>query len=123
MITTSQDTNDNGIIDPGEVLPWGQDDAVLMRIAVDSGPRAVAVDASNNVWIGGYGANMGYYDGQTGAKYKNIYIGRSCYGALIDGSGTLWISNDGNNSLTRIDDPSGTHTTTFINSNNGFIVI
>ena len=95
---------------PGDVKLWGQDDAVVMRIAVDSGPRALAIDASNNVWIGGTGTGgktMGYYDGETGANLKNIVIGRACYGALIDGNGTLWISNDGEDYLTRVDDPSG----------------
>jgi len=103
---------------PLDVKPWGQDDAVLMRIAVDPGPRALAVDASNNVWIGGSGGQtMGYYNGETGANLKNIYIGRSCYGALVDGNGTLWISNQDWNTLTRIDDPSGSHTITTIGAN------
>lgn len=120
VITTSSDLNNDGIISGSEVLPWGQDEAVLLRIAVDPGPRALAVDASNNVWIGGYGYNMGYYNGQTGAKLKNITVGRPCYGALIDAQGTLWISNDGSSSLTRIDNPSGSHTMTFIGAS-GFV--
>lgn len=101
-------------------LPWGQDDAVLMRIAVDNGPRAVAVDANNNVWIGGAGGNMGYYNGQTGTSVKNIPIGLICYGALVDGNGTLWISNQAAG-LTRIDDPSGTHTMTHIATGDGWV--
>ena len=122
VLKTSTDINNNGLIDPAEILPWGMDEAVLMRIPVDSGPRALAIDAHNNVWIGGYGQNMGYYDGQTGTLLKNIYIGRSCYGALIDDNGTLWVSNHTYNSLTRIDNPdagtpvnsSGAHSINFI---------
>lgn len=119
VLTTSYDANDNGIIDLSEVLPWGQDDAVLMRVSAPSGTRALAVDAANNVWIGGTGASpfpMRYYDGTSGAQLKSININRSCYGALIDGNGTLWISNDGNGYLTRVDDPAGTATLTAISA-------
>ena len=105
------DQNGDGVITTstgaGDVLAWGTDEAVLLRVPADSGPRALAVDAWNNVWIGGSGGQtMNYHDGQTGAILKSIHIGRSCYGALIDGNNRLWISNDGNNSITRIDNPN-----------------
>ena len=110
VVTTSRDENSNGVIDPDEVLPWGEDEARLIVIdPVDGGPRALAVDAHNNGWIGGlFGKNMRYYDGQTGEEYedKAISIGRACFGALIDGQGTLWVANQNYNSLTRIDNPT-----------------
>jgi len=123
-ITTSQDTNGNCLIEPDEVLAWGTDEAVLLRIDVDPGPRALAIDADNNVWIGGTGGHtMRLYNGTTGALIKEIPVGVSgcCYGALVDSNGTLWISNDGSGSLTRIDDPAGTHTMTFIPSGDGWV--
>ncbi len=100
---------------PGDVLSWGDDDAVLMRITADFGPRALAIDASNNVWIGGVGQDMEYFNGQTGILIKGIDIGRICYGALIDGNGTLWVANQGAG-MTRIDNPSGAHTVSFIST-------
>ncbi|PIE72001.1 MAG: hypothetical protein CSA22_00165, partial [Deltaproteobacteria bacterium] len=108
------DKNGDGVIrtstGPDDILPWGEDEAIALYVTqTDSGPRAVATDAENNVWIGGNGQHMGYYDGNTGEKLKTIPIGRPCYGALIDGNGTLWISNK-TSGLTRIDDPSGNHT-------------
>ena len=121
VFKTSQDLDDDGNITGAELLAWGEDDAVLMRIPVDSGPRALAVDALNNVWIGGTGGNMGYYEGQTGAQLKNIPIDKICYGALIDGNGTLWISNQYLGTLTRIDDPAGTHTITTITTGDGWV--
>jgi streptogramin lyase len=121
-ITTSQDTNGNCLIEPEEVLPWGEDEAVLFHIEVDAGPRALAVDAQNNVWIGGSrGRTMRLYNGETAALIKEIFIGKICYGALVDRNGTLWISNDGNDSLTRIDDPAGSHSITYIASGDGTV--
>ncbi|MEN8219058.1 MAG: Calx-beta domain-containing protein [Pseudomonadota bacterium] len=114
-ITTSQDTNGNCLIESSEVLAWGTDEAVLLRINVDAGPRAVAIDANNNVWIGGYsGRNMGYYNGETGALIKNIHLGYGCYGALIDSHGTLWIAGRTHDVLVRIDNPADNHTITAI---------
>ncbi|MEN8216106.1 MAG: NHL repeat-containing protein [Pseudomonadota bacterium] len=121
VVTTSEDSDGNCLIEGSELLNWGEDEAILLRIDVDSGPRALAIDADNNVWIGGYGKNMGYYNGETGEELKNIHIGRYCYGALIDSKGTLWISNSSKSSLTRIDDPSGAHTMTFIPTGDGWV--
>jgi len=120
-ITTSQDTNRNCVIEPGEVLPWSpgqvpQDEAILMRISVGGGPRAVAVDRYNNVWIGGYDNNIGagyhmaYHNGRTGQRLKVIDNLRYPYGALIDKKGSLWISNSGDRSITRINKPDTTPT-------------
>jgi streptogramin lyase/C4-type Zn-finger protein len=116
-ITTSQDTNGNCLIEPDEVLAWGTDEAVLLRIEVDSGPRGVAIDANNNVWIGGYSGarSMGYYDGETGALIKTIPLGIGSYGALIDSHGTLWIAGRTDHVLVRIDNPAeDNHTITTI---------
>jgi streptogramin lyase/Leucine-rich repeat (LRR) protein len=122
IIITSQDINGNCLIEPEEVLPWGEDEAVLFHIEVDEGPRALAVDAQNNVWIGGQkGRTMRLYNGETAALIKEIFIKKICYGALVDGNGTLWISNDGNDFLTRIDDPAGDHKITSIESGDGTV--
>jgi len=121
-ITTSQDTNGNCLIEPEEVLAWGTDEAILLRFEVDTGPRALAINADNNVWIGGSsGKTMRLYDSTTGSLIKEIPIERSCYGALIDSNGTLWISNDGEDSLTRVDDPTGNHSITYIDASDGTV--
>ncbi|MBN1227324.1 MAG: putative Ig domain-containing protein, partial [Deltaproteobacteria bacterium] len=108
-VTTSADVNDNGVIDPDEVLAWGEDEAVLFSISVENEPQALAVDAHNNVWIGGSAGNIIYYDGQTGIKLKSIKIHPTinlmCYGALVDANGTLWIAHHTYSRLTRIDNP------------------
>ncbi|MCP4687719.1 MAG: hypothetical protein GY859_06695, partial [Desulfobacterales bacterium] len=115
---TPRDKNGDGVITTStgadDILPWGADEAIEIYITgVDRGPRALAIDADNNVWIGGYGKNMGYYDGETGAKLKNIFINRSCYGALVDRNGTLWVSSK-SSGLTRINNPAGAHTISYL---------
>lgn len=119
FIKTSEDLNNNCKIEPSEVLPWGQDEAVLLRIGVSAGPRAVAVDADNNLWIGGYfGGQVELYDGDTGLKLKSINLGYGCcYGALVDSYGTLWLSGRGlGNKLIRIDNPNGNHSIEYISA-------
>lgn len=116
IIDTSRDNNADGLITPDEMLPWGQDECVLVevRLTVGSeatnvpgaytgwypndywtpGPRGIAVDASNNVWIGTFGSRRFYYlNGETGAILKNIdlsSINHTSYGAVIDQNGLLW---------------------------------
>ncbi len=63
---------------------------------MDSGPRALAIDADNNVWIGGYGKHMGYYD------YG--YWGR---GVAIGFDGDVWVANSYYNRVTRHDPSNG----------------
>jgi len=115
---TSQPDNVDCTTNPASILPWGTDVAVALRINVDSGPRGVAIDANNNVWIGGYyGArSMGYYDGETGALIKTIPLGIGSYGALIDSHGTLWIAGRTHGVLVRIDNPAAIHTITTISA-------
>jgi hypothetical protein len=76
VIQTSMDLNDNGIIDGGELLPWGEDECVLFEVLLyetihkgtyipgeiplanydtqywRTSPRGLAVDAENNLWVG-----------------------------------------------------------------------
>jgi streptogramin lyase len=81
--------------------------------------RAVAVDASNNVWIGGYtNHEHQLYDGSTGAIIpddgtnpgEQFNTGHGGYGALIDGAGVVWSANwpDNTNRLVRYDPATDT---------------
>ncbi|MDI6723038.1 MAG: hypothetical protein QMD61_00170 [Methanobacterium sp.] len=126
IIETSMDLNDDGIIDGDELLPWGLDECVLYDIilipgkegtyipgqytegyANDSsnpGPRGVAVDAQNNIWVGTYATMKFYYiNGSNGQIIKVIdvsSVNHKSYGAIIDENGVIWSSgHDGNNVL------------------------
>jgi hypothetical protein len=53
-IDTSTDLNGNGRIEANEMLPWGQDEAILVSVSVGNNssslPRAVAIDKKGRIW-------------------------------------------------------------------------
>ncbi len=128
-IETSHDLNDDGDITGAELLPWGQDECVLLEVVLvpgsegpyvpgtahglysgTPGPRSFAIDASNNLWAGCHGTSNSYYiDGTTGAILGGPYFspGHSPYGGLIDGYGVFWSSGGGSNNVARIDPTGG----------------
>ena len=58
-----------------------------------TGNRTIAVDANNDVWVGGYlNKYHDHIDGDTGAKMDTQYLNPGGYGGLIDGNGVLWSS-------------------------------
>ncbi len=131
---TSNDTNDDGDITGSEILEWGTDECVFYEIFLKEGveatrvpgatshtstdydlgywstsPRALAIDASNNLWAARYQpAKYFYVDGDTGAILRSVDIeshfgSAGPYGAVIDGNGILWTSGQGTNKLVRLD--------------------
>lgn len=75
--------------------------------------RTIAVDANNDVWVGGYGdKEHQLYDGTTGAaKSAVVNLGsNSGYGGLIDGNGVLWSAGWASSSLSRYDPATGIQT-------------
>ncbi|WP_287382488.1 Ig-like domain-containing protein, partial [Methanobacterium sp.] len=129
FIETSRDRDGNGVIDADEILPWGQDECVFYEVILipehegtyipgnyigiyannynNPGPRGLAVDSKNNVWIGTFGTKLYYYiNGSTGEILKCINItstGHTPYGAVIDGNGILWSSGNNGNNVLRLD--------------------
>ncbi len=119
-----QDRNSNGKIDTstglGDIKPWpntggadsnggvstAEDECICNYIrTAATGVRSIAVDTSNNVWIGGTGNRMHeLYDGITGQAITGTLFGPGCggYGALIDNNGILW-SSQGGDCLLRYD--------------------
>lgn len=117
------DRNNNGKIDTSTgatALPWGQDECVLLEVSLNkgsevtctvgqncpsngSGPRGIAIDASNNLWAGAYNSSMYYQiDGTRGTILKKIDLastGHRPYGAVLDKNGILWSADIGGNVL------------------------
>ena len=55
FMNTSMDLNGDGDITGAEILPWGDDECVLFEVLLGnsgSGPRGLAIDATNNLWAG-----------------------------------------------------------------------
>ena len=116
---TSRDIDNDGNITGAEMLPWGQDECVLYEVVVISGhqgtytpgtypgpytndwatpgPRTLAIDKNNNLWIGCLGSEIFYYvSGQTGQILGSVSVpGHRPYGGLIDRFGVIWSSGHG----------------------------
>ena len=56
ILDTSRDLNNNGCIEPNEMLPWGQDELVVRYYRFDPNthnfPRALAIDLNGYLWVG-----------------------------------------------------------------------
>jgi len=128
IIETSIDVNGDGDIKGDEMLPWGEDECVLFEIVLVPGdegtyspgeytgsyqddwaypgPRSIAVDAYNNVWVGCHGSQMFYYiNGTTGEILRTVDVspwGHNAYGAVIDENGVLWSSGHSGNHVLRL---------------------
>ena len=97
FMNTSMDLNGDGDITGAEILPWGDDECVLFEVLLGnsgSGPRGLAIDATNNLWAGTWSTSEYYYiDGTTGGIITTLDVspwGHNAYGAVIDGNGILW---------------------------------
>ena len=71
------------------------------------GPRGLAVDVLNNLWLGTYGTKTFYYiDGGSGQIMKVIdvsSVNHTSYGAVIDRSGIVWSSGQNKRHVLRLD--------------------
>lgn len=133
VIDTSRDLNSDGSITGAEELPWGQDECVLRELILipgnlgtyvpgtytgsyandywNPGPRGVAIDEQNNLWIGAYGSMKYYYvHGLSGTLLRTVDVaplGHHPYGAVIDANGILWSASwtdaGGDGNLLRLD--------------------
>ena len=105
------DRNSNSVIDTstglGDIKAWSNpggvddnggvssaDDECIIHYVRTAGTnvRTVAVDGSNNVWIGGLGNRIHELHNSAGAvvpgTQSNVFCGG--YGGLVDGNGVLW---------------------------------
>ena len=88
-----------------------QDTAIMQYIRTSgTNARSVAVDANNNVWVGGLGNRQHQLYDENGAPvagpHTSFNIGRGGYGAVIDGNGVLW-SAGFSGGLVRFDPATG----------------
>jgi hypothetical protein len=117
---TSKDTNNNGVIDPAELLPMVdsnnnaiidpseiQDEHIAWATRLPAGEangwgRSVSIDTAGNVWFGVYNTQR-YYKvrGTDGVILSGPHstIGNTPYGSVIDSNGILWGASLTNNLL------------------------
>ncbi len=111
-IDTSYDVNNNGRIDSNEILPWGEDEAVLAVVQVGSSnsiPRAVAIDKEDRVWVGLYNERKFVVLNSDGTKTGiEINVPYGPYGATIDSNGILWAATLGS-AIMKIDTNNNTY--------------
>ncbi|MDI6723431.1 MAG: CARDB domain-containing protein [Methanobacterium sp.] len=136
VIETSRDLNDDGVISGAELLAWGADECVIYDIilipgkegtyvpgqytgsyANDSynpGPRGVAVDAQNNIWVGTYATMKFYYiNGSNGQIIKTVDVSpvaHTSYGVIIDQNGIIWSSGHNGTNVLRLDPKTNSFT-------------
>ncbi|HUU83234.1 MAG TPA: hypothetical protein VM243_06990 [Phycisphaerae bacterium] len=136
-IETSSDLNGDGDITGEELLTWGQDECVLWEavLAIEGegtyvpgtftgtypnddwnpGTRSIAVDASNNVWVGAYGTRKFWYlNGTTGDILRTVdvsSVSHTPYGAVLDRNGILWSSGQSGYHVLRLDPSDDSFTT------------
>ncbi|MBN1505601.1 MAG: hypothetical protein JW955_02075 [Sedimentisphaerales bacterium] len=130
-IETSQDLNNDGVIAGDEMLPWGQDECVLLEVVLIGKPqacapgryrgpyssvpipRAMTVDPDNNIWAGCFGAQMYYHiKGDTGEILKSVDVSapkHTPYGAVMDANGILWSSGHDEGCVLRLDPADNYH--------------
>ncbi len=104
VIDTSSDTNGDGKIQAGEMLPKGQDECVkFLTYPGGSCQRAAGVDAENHAWVGEWnGSVLRRLHPEDGHVVESISIGCNPYGLVIDGEGIIWVSGRGCNKLIRV---------------------
>lgn len=97
------DKNGNGVIETSagsQVVP--NDECVKFIVQPNKGTyaRGAAVDKFNNVWIGYWNSkSMVQLGAKDGATLKDVNLGCSPYGLVIDQKGLIWGQGAGCNSL------------------------
>jgi sugar lactone lactonase YvrE len=109
VIDTSRDTNGNGHIEGGEMLPGGQDECIKFIVHPGgSCTRAVGVDKENHAWVGEWNASMlRRLHPDDGHTVQEIAIPANPYGLVIDEKGVIWVSGRGGSILIRADPANG----------------
>ncbi|MEC7749948.1 MAG: hypothetical protein VX405_00415 [Myxococcota bacterium] len=124
-ITTSQDVNNNNIIDmenpqefPGNndecfafTVPTGNNGGTARALAIDAGDAA---SPYGNVWVGLYSHRQFIgYQGTDGAVLERpglenpVAVGHSPYGAVVDSNGYVWSGTLSGNTIVGFDSRTG----------------
>jgi len=108
-IETAKDTNNDGKVTGGEILPKGQDECVLfITYPGGSCQRGLGVDKDNYAWVGEWSSKkLRRLKPEDGAVVKEIGISANPYGLVIDQEGIIWVSGRGGSQLVKVDPDTG----------------
>ncbi len=117
VAVTNLDRDGDGLIRTshglGDILTWtntagadtdggvstAEDELIITYTRVTgTGARTIAIDANNDVWVGGNGdSDHEKLDGTTGQPIPGTQFNLGCggYGGLVDGNGVLWSARSG----------------------------
>lgn len=123
LIRTSRGLGDKlawsnaGGVDTDGGVETAEDECIILYVrTLGTNVQTVAVDANNDVWIGGYGNRVHeHLDGETGASLGSFSPGAGAFGGLIDGNGILWSASNIPGKLLRADVTAVTPTYSTIN--------
>lgn len=109
VLQTSRDLNGDGCLDdPGEVLPWGQDELVARHYligATNGVPRAITIDQRGYLWVGLFNEGRvvqvdpnlgpeGFRPGQNGRPIllESVATPSTPYGLAVASNGFLYMA-------------------------------
>ncbi len=115
-IETSRDANDDGVIQPGEMVSG--DECVIWNVRPEGNfngcgasagcARAAGVDRDNNVWIGMFNSTrLLKIDGSTGETLMTVALTARPYGLAIDADGIIWVASRHPHALVKVHPEDG----------------
>jgi streptogramin lyase len=96
-IETSEDKNGDGIVDANEMLPFDEDECIVVNVRLGSNSgdrkiRAVCIDKNDNVYAGHWSDKKLFKISPDGKILKEWKLPASPYGCVVDEEGNVWIS-------------------------------
>jgi streptogramin lyase len=106
-IETSDDKNEDGIVDENEMLPFDEDECIVANIRLGSNSgvkkiRAVCIDKNDNVYAGHWSDGKLFYVSYDGQILNEWKLPNTPYGCVVDDDGNVWVSGLSTNIIAKL---------------------
>jgi hypothetical protein len=105
-IETSDDKNEDGIVDENEMLPFDEDECIVYNVRLGSSSgvkiRAVCIDKDDNVYAGHWSDRKLFYVSSDGNILKEWNLPNTPYGCVVDNDGNVWVSGANTHRIARL---------------------